>query len=139
MKYSTRLIATLATAASAAGAQRPNLLAAPYTETMSWTDIRAAIDANIVFITPNTPPTAITNAKVLPMPVMILFLTRVPGNSGRLGKSNGWARRKMHRLDFGGERDALLLARVLLRLADFLVAAFLTLRHAGPPSLASAL
>jgi len=44
MKYSIRLIATLATAASAAGAQRPNLLAAPYTETMSWTDIRAAID-----------------------------------------------------------------------------------------------
>ena len=27
-----------------ARAQRPNLLAAPYTETMTWTDIRAAID-----------------------------------------------------------------------------------------------
>src|SRR5262245_4760281 len=31
-------------AATTVGAQRPNLLAAPYTETMTWTDIRAAID-----------------------------------------------------------------------------------------------
>jgi creatinine amidohydrolase len=30
--------------AATVGAQRPNLLAAPYTETMTWTDIRAAID-----------------------------------------------------------------------------------------------
>ena len=30
--------------AATLGAQRPNLLAAPYTETMTWTDIRAAID-----------------------------------------------------------------------------------------------
>jgi creatinine amidohydrolase/Fe(II)-dependent formamide hydrolase-like protein len=31
-------------AATPLAAQRPNLLAAPYTETMTWTDIRAAID-----------------------------------------------------------------------------------------------
>ena len=43
-----RILATVAvlTAASASllQAQRPNLLAAPYTEAMTWTDIRAAID-----------------------------------------------------------------------------------------------
>lgn len=36
--------ATLSFVASAASAQCPKLLAAPYTETMPWTDIRAAID-----------------------------------------------------------------------------------------------
>ena len=43
----TRILAAAAlsvTSAAALHAQRPNLLAAPYTETMPWTDIRAAID-----------------------------------------------------------------------------------------------
>src|SRR5262249_13611363 len=39
-----RLGLALGYTASVASAQRPNLLAAPYTETMTWTDIRAAID-----------------------------------------------------------------------------------------------
>jgi len=39
------VVAALSVAASPAlQAQRPNLLAAPYTETMPWTDIRGAID-----------------------------------------------------------------------------------------------
>lgn len=43
----SRILATAAltlAAASPLSAQRPNLLAAPYTEAMPWTDIRAAID-----------------------------------------------------------------------------------------------
>ena len=44
MKRALGVIAALAAVSSASGAQRPNLLAAPYTETMTWTDIRAAID-----------------------------------------------------------------------------------------------
>ncbi|MEP6835471.1 MAG: creatininase family protein [Gemmatimonas sp.] len=38
------VVALTVTSTSALHAQRPNLLAAPYTETMTWTDIRAAID-----------------------------------------------------------------------------------------------
>lgn len=37
-------VALLAVGAQELQAQRPNLMASPYTETMSWTDIRSAID-----------------------------------------------------------------------------------------------
>ena len=45
LRHSIAAALCVATIASTVDAQRPNLLAEPYTEAMPWTDVRAAIDA----------------------------------------------------------------------------------------------